>query len=86
MKPIVYIKPGCPWCHDALNFFKRNGLEVETRNVLADAAAMQRLQQLTGKNKTPTLEYGAFVCADFSVDELLDALNDEPTIKAELGL
>ncbi|MDP0501339.1 MAG: glutaredoxin family protein [Verrucomicrobiota bacterium JB022] len=86
MKPIVYIKPGCPWCVDALNYFKRNGLEVETRNVLADREAMERLLKISGKNKTPTLEYGDFVCADFAVDELLAALDDAPEVKEQLGL
>ena len=46
---------------------------------------MQRMIEISGQTMTPTLEYGEFVVADFSVQELLDELEQVPEIKKELG-
>jgi glutaredoxin 3 len=85
-KPILYVKPGCPWCHDALAFFSQHGIELDVRDVRANPAAMQHMIEISGQQKTPTLEYGKFIVADFGVDELLDKLKQAPAIRHELGL
>ena len=28
--PILYIKPGCPWCDEVIDFLRRKRIEVET--------------------------------------------------------
>lgn len=84
--PIVYIKRGCPWCREALAFFSQHGIEVDVRDVNSSRQNMQRMIEISGQSLTPTLEFGEFVVADFSVDELLDALEHNPDIKQELGL
>ena len=83
--PILYIKPGCPWCREAVSFLSQHGVEVDIRDVLANAQNMQRMVEVSGQSLTPTLEYGEFVVADFSVDEFLDELEQVPEIKRELG-
>jgi len=83
--PIIYIKPGCPWCREALSFFSQHGVQVEVRDVLASPANMQRMVEISGQSLTPTFEYGEFVVADFSVDEFLDELEQVPEIKRQLG-
>jgi glutaredoxin len=85
-KPILYIKPGCPWCLDALDFFSQSGIELDVQDVKANPAAMQRMVEISGQKLTPTLEYGDFIVADFSVNELLDKLNQAPAVRRELGL
>jgi glutaredoxin len=85
-KPILYIKPGCPWCRDALAFFSQHGVELDVRDVLKSEASMHRMIEISGQAKTPTLEYGEFIVADFSVNELLDELEQVPEIKKEWGL
>jgi glutaredoxin len=85
-KPILYTKPGCPWCREALAFFSQHGVELDVRDVTANEAARQRMVEISGQAKTPTFEYGDFVVADFSVNELLDELEQVPEIKKELGL
>ena len=47
---------------------------------------LQRMVEVSGQSLTPTLEYGEFVVADFSLDELHDALKHVPEIKKEFGL
>ncbi len=85
-RPILYHKPGCPWCIEALNFFDSHGVDLDLRDVIASRADRDRLIALTGLDKTPTLEMGEFVCADFSVDELQDALSRNPEVRKRLGL
>jgi glutaredoxin len=84
--PILYIKRGCPWCREALAFFSQHGIEIDKRDVNLSAQNMQRMIEISGQTLTPTLEYGEFVVADFSVDELHDELEQMPEIKLEWGL
>jgi glutaredoxin len=84
--PILYIKKGCPWCIEALAFFSRHGIELEVRDVNADEAARRRMVEISGQTRTPTLEFGDLVVADFSVDEFLAKLDQAPEVKKELGL
>lgn len=84
-KPILYIKPGCPWCREAMSFFAQHGVEVDVRDVLSSRANMQRMVEISGQSLTPTFEYGDFVVADFSVAEFLDQLEQVPEIKVRLG-
>jgi len=83
--PILYIKPGCPWCREALSFFSQHGVEVEVRDVTASRQSMERMAEISGQTKTPTFEFGEFIVADFDVDEFLDALGQVPEIKQQLG-
>jgi glutaredoxin len=85
-KPILYVKPGCPWCLEALAFFSQQGIELDVQDVRANPIAMQRMIEVSGQKLTPTLEYGDFIVADFSVSELLDKLKQAPAIRRELGL
>jgi glutaredoxin len=83
--PIVYIKPGCPWCREALSFFSQHGVPVEVRDVTASTQSMERMRQISGQSKTPTCEFGEFIVADFDVQEFLDAVEQVPEIKQQLG-
>jgi len=85
-KPILYIKPGCPWCREAMAFFSQHGIALDVRDVNASPASMQRMIEISGQSLTPTLEFGDFIVADFSVNELLDELEQVPDLKRELGL
>jgi glutaredoxin len=83
--PILYIKPGCPWCRQALSFFSQHGVAVDVRDVSQDSRDMKRMIEISGQSLTPTFEFGEFVVADFSVDEFLDALEQVPETKQQLG-
>jgi len=85
-QPILYIKPGCPWCREAMAFFSQHGIALDVRDVNASPASMQRMIEISGQSLTPTLEFGDFIVADFSVNELLDELEQVPDLKRELGL
>ena len=84
--PILFIKPGCPWCRAAMAFFQQHGVSVDIRDVLSNREDFQRMVEISGQALTPTLEYDDFVVPDFSTDELLYALEQRPDVKSRLGL
>ena len=85
-KPLLYIKRGCPWCREATAFFSQHGIEVEIKDVNLSQQNMQRMIQVSGQAKVPTLEYGEFIVPDFDTNELLDELEQNPEIKKAFGL
>lgn len=86
MKPILYIKPGCPWCREARGYFQLHGVDVDVRDVSRSRGNMQRMIEVSGQTLTPTFEYGDFVVADFSVDEFIDQIAEAPEVRRDLGL
>ncbi|MDG1701653.1 MAG: glutaredoxin domain-containing protein [Opitutae bacterium] len=85
-KPILYIKSQCPWCKDALAFFKTQNIALDVRDVLKTPKDMSDMQTISGQNLTPTFVYDECVIADFSVDEFKIAIESYPEKKALLGL
>jgi len=84
--PILYVKPGCPWCTEALEFFATQGVQLDVRDVVADMHQMRQLVALTSQAKCPSLRYGDFIVADFSVDEFKAKARKYPQVCKELGL
>lgn len=72
--PVLYIKPGCPWCVDVVDFLARKRIEVETIVVSGNPAAMSEMIELSGQSKAPTMDWHGDVLADFGVDELVPFL------------
>ncbi len=66
----LYIKPGCPWCSEALRYLDEQGFSYDAQNVLTDDNAYQRMREISGQSRTPTMEVDGQVLADFGVDEL----------------
>ncbi|WOO43423.1 glutaredoxin family protein [Rubellicoccus peritrichatus] len=85
-KPILYIKRGCPWCREAVAWFQKHGVDIDLKDVNISRSNLQRMVEVSGQTLTPTMEYGDFVVADFSVDEFVDALSEAPEIRRELGI
>ncbi|MEO5916753.1 MAG: glutaredoxin family protein [Luteolibacter sp.] len=72
--PILYIKPGCPWCDEVVDYLHRKKIEVETIAVSGNRAAMEEMVNLSGQSKAPTMDWHGEVLADFGVDELIPFL------------
>ncbi len=72
--PILYIKPGCPWCDEVVHFLSRKNIEVKTVIVSGNRAAMQEMVDLSGQSKAPTMDWHGEMLADFGVDELVPFL------------
>jgi glutaredoxin 3 len=84
--PILYVKQGCPWCIDALAYFKQKNIELEIVDVRADPARMKELQEISGQTMTPTLKHGDFMVKDFDLAEFEKALSENPQAAKKLGL
>ena len=84
--PILYIKQGCPWCVDALEYFKQISLKLEVVDVIQNPSKMKDLMEYSGQNKTPTLKNGNFVVKDFDIEEFKQAMLENPVEAKKLGL
>jgi glutaredoxin len=72
--PVLYIKPGCPWCDDVVDYLARKRIEVKTVVVSGNREAMAEMVELSGQSKAPTMDWHGEVLADFGVDELVPFL------------
>lgn len=84
--PILYIKQGCPWCVDALEYFKKIDLKLDIVDLQQDPTKMNDLLACSGQSKTPTLKNGDFVVADFDIDEFKQAMLKNPVQAKLLGV
>ena len=66
----LFIKPGCPWCEEAVDWLSAHGIQHETLDVANDPAARREMLDLTGQTKAPCIEADGQVLADFGADEL----------------
>lgn len=72
--PKLYIKPGCPWCDEVVDYLSRKRIAVNTLIVSGNPDAMQEMFDLSGQYKAPTMDWHGEVLADFGVDELIPFL------------
>lgn len=68
--PILYVKTGCPWCEEVIDFLSGNGVSYREKNVSQDAAAFEEMRAKSGQTKAPTLDWHGKILADFGVMEL----------------
>ncbi|MEO7725191.1 MAG: glutaredoxin family protein [Chthoniobacterales bacterium] len=68
--PILYIKRGCPYCKAASNYLDQHKVTYEAVEVRSDPAQMQKLQEISGQSKTPTLVWNGDVLANFGTEDL----------------
>ncbi len=70
MSPRLFIKPGCPWCEEAIDWLDAHGIQHEILDVTHNPAARREMLDLTGQTKAPCIEVDGHVLADFGVNEL----------------
>jgi glutaredoxin len=66
----LFVKPGCPWCHEATDWLDARGIQYDTLNVFFDADARREMRELTGQGKAPSIDVDGHILADFGADEL----------------
>ncbi len=74
--PVLYIKPGCPWCDDVVAYLAKKKIAVKVMVVSGNREAMQEMIDLSGQSKAPTLDWHGEVLADFGVEELVPFLKE----------
>ncbi len=68
--PILYVKRGCPYCKAATDYLDQHQISYEPVEVRGDPAQMQKLQEISGQSKTPTLVWNGDVLANFGTEQL----------------
>ncbi len=69
--PKLYIKEGCPWCREAMQWLDQHHVQYEMIEVRNNKAAFDKLVEISGQTKTPTLQLSdGRLLADFGVEEL----------------
>lgn len=74
IKPRLYVKTGCPWCDEVLEYLDARRIAYEQITVSGNREAMQEMVDLSGQSKAPTMDWDGEVLADFGVDELVPFL------------
>jgi len=70
----LYVKPGCPWCIDAVDWLRDAGYHFQEINVFADRNSFREMMQISGQSMAPTLEIDGNVLPDFDVMQLEEFL------------
>ena len=76
--PTLYVKRGCPYCKAAMNYLDQENISYQLVEVRGEPAAMEKLQNISGQTKTPTLVWNGDVLADFGTSELAAFLTARP--------
>lgn len=66
----LFIKPSCPWCHEAIDWLQQNQIVFEKLDVIRDPAARSEMFELTGQSLAPSIDVDGHILADFGADEL----------------
>ena len=85
-KPILYIKAGCPWCLDAMEYFKKENVALDIRDVRQSESDMNAMKKLSGQSLTPTFVLDNYVIADFSIDEFKASIREHPDTLKAIGI
>ena len=72
MKVRLFIKSYCPWCHKAIHWLDKHGIEYETLDVITNEAAFDEMVRLSGQDLAPVIEVDGKVLADFGPEQLAD--------------
>ena len=75
--PILYVKSGCGWCDEAIEFLSEHGIGYREVNVSDDPKAFAAMERVSGQTKAPVLDWHGKVLADFGLDELKPFLMDK---------
>lgn len=79
----LFIKPGCPWCDEAIEWLDDHEITYERLDVVRDAAARHEMLDLTGQSKAPCIDVDGHILADFGASELeawWDKMGFEPKL------
>jgi glutaredoxin len=68
--PTLYVKTGCPWCAEAIDFLTEHQITFNPVTVTGNAAAMDEMVRLSGQSKAPTMDWDGEILADFGAEEL----------------
>ena len=66
----LYVKPGCGWCDDAVEWLDSRGYAYDEIDVFSDPAAFAEMRRLSNQTRCPTLIAGEDILPDFDAGQL----------------
>ena len=72
MKIRLFIKPHCPWCHQAQHWLDERAVKFATLDVIADRRAFAEMAKLSGQELAPVIDVDGKILADFGPEELAE--------------
>lgn len=79
---ILYVKAGCPWCREAVDYLDEHGYQYQQIDVRRDPTAMARMRELSGQSLTPTLVVDdGLLLPDFDTGQLEAFLKKHDLLK-----
>lgn len=66
----LFIKPQCPWCHEAMDWLAARSLPYEKLDVIANADLFREMLLLSNQTSAPVIEVDGHVLADFDTGQL----------------
>ena len=81
MKVVIYTTPSCAYCKMAKEFFAKNNVQYEEKNVVEDAAARNEMITKSGQMGVPVIQ----VSKDNEQSALIIGF-DQARLKDALGL
>lgn len=73
-KVTIYTTPTCVYCKMAKEFFKKNNIAYEEKDVLADAAAREEMTKKSGQLGVPVIDIDGRMVVGFNEDALKEIL------------
>ncbi len=73
-KVIIYSTPSCVYCKMAKEFFKKNNVSYEEKDVASDMAARENMLNKSGQMGVPVIEINDKIIIGFDAARLREAL------------
>ena len=73
-KTVIYTTPSCVYCRMAKEFFGKNNIAYEERDVASDLAARDEMLKKSGQMGVPVIEVNGAIIIGFDQPRLREAL------------
>lgn len=73
-KVLIYTTPTCVYCKMAKDFFMKNNIKYEEKNVVADDVARKEMVDRSGQLGVPVIDINGEILVGFNQGELAKAL------------
>ena len=74
----LYVTSWCPYCKQAENFFRTQGIPFTAYDIEKDSSAAQRKEQLDGSKGVPLAIINGQIIRGFSAEAYREALQKKP--------
>ena len=74
MNITVYLKSGCPWAAEVLDYLKAHDLPYKTKDMFNNSRYIREVEAKSGQSKSPTLDIDGEIIPDAGVEDVAKVL------------